>query len=97
MNEQTNNINKRLSEINESLKLDRKRVMRRAWFLVRDEYITLSDALKRVWSERRLFVAKMNNEAEQLKNKLNRAYNRFSITDANESMLEAHNLGFEIN
>ena len=45
-------------EMNEdAIKLNRKYIMKRAWYLSRKNRISLSDALKQVWREHRSFVA----------------------------------------
>ena len=64
-----------LQELKDYNKLNRRRIMRRAHYLVRTESMTLSEALKQVWSERKSFVIRNNEEIKQYIDSIAEMYN----------------------
>lgn len=64
-------LQQEIQDIKKALKYDRKYIMKRAWYLFRrNEFDTLSDALKSVWNEVRKYRAEKRILLSQLEETL---------------------------
>ena len=71
-------------------KYNRKRIFRRAWYLVRTKGLTFSEALKQVWNEWKISIENSRKEVAALKIKLMNLFTPKQYIETAEGIQECH-------
>ena len=97
----TGNLVKKSNELKSELQINRKRLFGRAWYLVKTDGLTLSQALKQVWKEIKEYKYKVRCELDSITNKLLSFFTPIEYHKTseymNEQMTLAHSRGTNLN